>query len=201
MKSNAKYMKNGENAGGFKGGAVFDTKEEAERYLADKRKGKVPSSYLSGQYPGFATGGYTGKWGSEGKLAILHEKELVLNKEDTANILAAVKSTRASSGMNINSDYLAGISHSVDNIYDAVMRLLEVTSASLNTSLNAAGTVANTQSNVSNTINANFPNAGNMNEIQNALMNLTNYTSQRLHSNQRGKSGTAQSSTYRTKSF
>jgi hypothetical protein len=31
----------------------------------------------------FDTGGYTGKWGPEGKLATLHEKELVLNKQDT----------------------------------------------------------------------------------------------------------------------
>ena len=37
-----------------------------------------------------ATGGYTGEWGASGKLAFLHEKELVLNKEDTENILAAV---------------------------------------------------------------------------------------------------------------
>ena len=28
---------------------------------------------------GFKTGGYTGTWGPEGKLAILHEKELILN--------------------------------------------------------------------------------------------------------------------------
>jgi hypothetical protein len=28
---------------------------------------------------GMATGGYTGEWGPEGKLAILHEKEIVLN--------------------------------------------------------------------------------------------------------------------------
>lgn len=36
----------------------------------------------------FDTGGYTGDWNSiEGKLALLHEKELVLNKEDTDNIL------------------------------------------------------------------------------------------------------------------
>jgi hypothetical protein len=28
---------------------------------------------------GFNTGGYTGAWGPEGKLAVLHEKELVLN--------------------------------------------------------------------------------------------------------------------------
>lgn len=31
----------------------------------------------------FRTGGYTGSWGESGKLAVLHEKELVLNKEDT----------------------------------------------------------------------------------------------------------------------
>jgi hypothetical protein len=29
---------------------------------------------------GFDTGGYTGSWGSYGKLAMLHEKEMVLNK-------------------------------------------------------------------------------------------------------------------------
>ena len=33
--------------------------------------------------PSYDTGGYTGKWGPEGKLATLHEKELVLNKQDT----------------------------------------------------------------------------------------------------------------------
>jgi hypothetical protein len=36
---------------------------------------------------GLASGGYTGEWGSEGKLAFLHEKELVLNADDTANFL------------------------------------------------------------------------------------------------------------------
>ena len=35
----------------------------------------------------FNTGGYTGSWGSYGKLAILHEKELVLNAHDTDNFL------------------------------------------------------------------------------------------------------------------
>jgi hypothetical protein len=42
----------------------------------------------------FDTGGYTGEWGSDGRAAILHEKELVLNKADTANILAAVDIVR-----------------------------------------------------------------------------------------------------------
>ena len=36
-----------------------------------------------------ATGGYTGAWGPEGRMAILDEKELVLNKDDTKNFLNA----------------------------------------------------------------------------------------------------------------
>ena len=40
---------------------------------------------------GFATGGYTGDWeGSYGKLAMLHQKELVLNANDTENFLQAM---------------------------------------------------------------------------------------------------------------
>ena len=42
----------------------------------------------------YATGGYTGDWGSDGRLAVLHQKELVLNQEDTKNMLAAVQSIR-----------------------------------------------------------------------------------------------------------
>jgi len=37
----------------------------------------------------FDTGGYTGEWGPEGKLAILDEKEQVFNANDTANLLEA----------------------------------------------------------------------------------------------------------------
>lgn len=42
----------------------------------------------------FQTGGYTGSF-DDAKLAFLHEKELVLNQQDTANILAAVESVRS----------------------------------------------------------------------------------------------------------
>jgi TP901 family phage tail tape measure protein len=44
--------------------------------------------------PSFATGGYTGEFGSDGKLAILHQKELILNQMDTSNILKAVNLVR-----------------------------------------------------------------------------------------------------------
>ena len=41
---------------------------------------------------GFDTGGYTGAWeGGYGKLAFLHQKELVLNQGDTANFLASME--------------------------------------------------------------------------------------------------------------
>jgi hypothetical protein len=42
----------------------------------------------------FDTGGYTGIWGPEGKLAFLHEKEIVLNKDDTENLLKTVSFIR-----------------------------------------------------------------------------------------------------------
>jgi TP901 family phage tail tape measure protein len=43
----------------------------------------------------FDTGGYTGSFGgSKGKMAMLHEKEIVLNKSDTSNFLKAIDITR-----------------------------------------------------------------------------------------------------------
>jgi hypothetical protein len=42
------------------------------------------------QILGLATGGYTGSWGPEGRIALLHEKELVLNASDTSNFLQAM---------------------------------------------------------------------------------------------------------------
>ena len=43
---------------------------------------------VNGKYKKFDTGGYTGDWHStEGKLAILHQKELVLNARDTENFI------------------------------------------------------------------------------------------------------------------
>lgn len=53
-------------------------------------KNKGGSAYRSDPTMAFDTGGYTGAWGSEGRAAILHEKELVLNKSDTANMLSIV---------------------------------------------------------------------------------------------------------------
>jgi Phage tail lysozyme len=47
------------------------------------------SKYLS-----LDTGGMTSSWGNQGKFAMLHEKEIVLNKGDSKNFLDAIKFTR-----------------------------------------------------------------------------------------------------------
>lgn len=53
---------------------------------------------------GYDTGGYTGNWNSkDGKLAFLHQKELVLNQKDTRNILDAVNIIRGLGGLLQNS--------------------------------------------------------------------------------------------------
>jgi hypothetical protein len=75
-----------------------------------------------------ATGGYTGPWGSEGRIAMLHEKELVLDQDDTKNILRAVAQVRAnaqiglsSNNLNILSNMIAGIHNIISDIYSALI--------------------------------------------------------------------------------
>ena len=58
----------------------------------------------------FDTGGYTGSF-NKGKLAVLHEKELVLNQDDTKNILDIVKLTRGISIADVTQN-LKGVAQS-----------------------------------------------------------------------------------------
>ena len=113
------------------------------------------------QNPGiipFDTGGYTGSWGSYGKLAMLHEKELVLNAHDTENFLASM------------------------NVLERILQVLD-----LQTLSSQIGGILSTPSfsNVSNGtleqnvhIEASFPNATNHSEIEEAFSNLVNLASQ-----------------------
>ena len=71
---------------------------------------RVSSIQFNKKYPfpydvsAYDTGGYTGAWGdSSGRLAMLHEKELVLNQVDTANILKAVDLVRSLESSMLNS--------------------------------------------------------------------------------------------------
>lgn len=76
----------------------FDPKEDLANFdtllaqIIDNEDWKNLLRFLP--YIQFDTGGYTGEWGGDGRLALLHEKELVLNQEDTSNILDAIELVR-----------------------------------------------------------------------------------------------------------
>lgn len=104
------------------------------------------------------TGGYTGKWGPYGKLAMLHEKELILNKGDTENFLASM------------------------GILERILQVIDLQSMSsqlggiLSSPMLGVTNNPNLEQNVH--IEASFPNATNHNEIEEAFNNLINTASQ-----------------------
>ena len=111
---------------------------------------------------GFRTGGYTGNWtGEAGRLALLHQKELVLNAEDTQNVLGAIKILR-----NIT-----------DLIGNSVIRKAATMSGNITTP--QGGNITNETLEQDVHIDAHFPNVTNSREIENALDNLMNKASQR----------------------
>lgn len=125
---------------------------------AAKYKEQTLDDWLRSQgYTGFASGGFTGVWGSDGKLAILHEKELVLNKEDTENILDAVAMIRELS----NAIDLRALSYAVGG---------GILSPSIG---NNSQTIEQQV-----TIQASFPNATDHNEIEQAFTTLINRATQ-----------------------
>jgi len=101
-----------------------------------------------------ATGMYTGSWGSEGRLAILHEKELLLNKDDTKNMLSAINIVRA---------------------MDDLLNNIDFNNKILNSSI-AIGSGTNQSSAVDQKIHieANFPNVSMQGEIEKAFEGLVN---------------------------
>ena len=117
-----------------------------------------PANGHGGGGGSFDTGGYTGAWGPEGRLAMLHQKELVLNAQDTENMLNAV------------------------NIIRDISRVIDLNAAS---SANAFGLLSTAL--ISNggqtieqevTIHAEFPNATNHTEIEEAFNTLINQAAQ-----------------------
>ena len=107
---------------------------------------------------GYDTGGYTGAWGSEGRLAYLHQKELVLNAEDTANMLASV-----------------GILRQIANVID----LNALASAGGFISLMSSG-VAGNQGTLQQEVHieASFPAVTDKNQIEEAFGDLVNLAAQ-----------------------
>ena len=120
------------------------------------------------QISGFDTGGYTGEF-DNAKLAFLHEKELVLNQEDTKNILSAVSAMRA-----LGPEFIASIESALDN-----------------NALSAKGLMASRLGNNTQVAPANdtieqrvtiehveFPNVTSSDEIQDALRSLVDDAAQ-----------------------
>lgn len=116
------------------------------------------------QLTGYDTGGYTGEWNdNSGKLALLHSKELVLNADDTKNMLNAIKIVN-----DIVNSIPAGTLARMANLTDF--------SQGLATNSNTEKTL---QQDVK--IEANFPNVQSSQEIEKAINNLVNIAAQRTH--------------------
>lgn len=114
------------------------------------------------------TGGYTGEWNNgneDGKLAVLHQKELVLNSDDTKNILNAVDMVRQLSSLSIEQMIANAIAGALKGLSD----IGNVSNVSNTNS-------SNTNNNIS--IYADFPNANDVNEIKEALLSLPNLANQ-----------------------
>lgn len=104
----------------------------------------------------YDTGGYTGEWGHDGRLAVLHQKELVLNASDTANMLDIVNVVR-----DIVRQIDAQALYSRGRRFD--LPRIETRAETLEQNVH---------------IEANFPNATSHQEIEQAFDNLINLASQ-----------------------
>ena len=107
----------------------------------------------------YDTGGYTGEWGPEGRLAMLHQKEIVLNAHDTENFLSAIGIVR-------------DISDQIEK--NALTMQYRNTLNNYNANINKNRDIL--EQNVH--ITAEFPNATNHTEIEEAFRNLSNLASQ-----------------------
>lgn len=108
----------------------------------------------------FDTGGYTGAWGPEGRLAMLHQKEIVLNAHDTENFLSAIELVRS-------------LSERVDLTAAAhAQRLAEWRLESARAAIDTSGIEQNI------TIHAEFPAAQDRFEIEEAFNSLALRASQ-----------------------
>ena len=107
----------------------------------------------------YRSGGYTGEWGPSGRLAVLHEKELILNSDDTLNFLNAAEILRR-----------------VSDRIDLEAMTNSVSLAPFMGMLSSPIADNTLQQQVM--IEANFPNVQNRNEIEEAISNLINTASQ-----------------------
>ena len=121
--------------------------------------GVLDTGGYTGRWQSADTGMYTGEWANgsvraNGRLAWLHQKELVLNAHDTENFLDAMKIVRQLDNL---ANWMA------NGLGDVVSPRIETPSETLQQEV---------------TIHAEFPNAVDHNEIEMAFDNLVNLASQ-----------------------
>ena len=117
---------------------------------------------------GFNTGGYTGEF-DNAKLAFLHEKELVLNQEDTKNILSAVSAMRA-----LGPEFIASIESVLDNNVLSAKGLM-ASRLGNNTQVAPANDTIEQRVTIEH---IEFPNVTSSDEIQDALRSLVDDAAQ-----------------------
>ena len=125
------------------------------------------NTHYGGKVTQYDTGGYTGAWGADGRIAMLHQKELVLNAKDTENMLNAVDILRAMT----------------DNLGDSIFNRLASIPNGYGNILNQIPNSETLEQKVQ--IEAVFPNVSNSHEIENAFNNLVNIASQRALRNKK----------------
>lgn len=150
---------NGTRMRSFVPGSTYTVMNFDDDEVMIGRNGVVTGWVKKTDLVGFDTGGYTGSWGSYGKMAMLHEKELVLNEGDTSNFLASME------------------------VLERILEVIDLQSMNaqlgglLNTpSFGNNGTSQTVEQNVH--IEASFPGVSDRNEIEEAFNNLINTASQ-----------------------
>ena len=152
-------------------GIASDLVLDAKFVKAGVLKSSVP--YVQQQLRSFDTGGYTGIWNNSlGKLAVLHEKEIVLNKKDTANLLSTVQIVRD----------LSPIIQTLNNNLNNRLTYLQSQFTTPSKIINNSSTESNSE-NVKQyfTINADFPNVENVKDIKEAFEYLSTYGQQYIN--------------------
>lgn len=129
--------------------------QEQGVWISDEKANSLWDKYSS-TLKKYDTGGYTGEWGQDGKLAVLHQKELILNASDTANMLDIVNIVR-----DIVRQIDAQALYSRGRRFD--LPRIETRAETLEQNVH---------------IEANFPNATSHQEIEQAFDNLINLASQ-----------------------
>ena len=142
---------------------------------ANDKQTKIPAEYSNqgkqNMIQMFRSGGYTGSWGSNsGRWALLHQKELVLNENDTKNMLSAVQILRS-----IPYSVIAqSLINSSTNTASAL--------SGINSGISGLAAAATNNESKTMVVNADFSGVHDADEIYQALLELENYGLQNSYS-------------------